>query len=937
MFLKKIELFGFKSFADRVSLEFSDGITSLLGPNGCGKSNIVDSIKWVLGEQSIKTLRAGQMEDVIFNGTETRNPLNVAEVILTVANDSGTLPLDLPEIEIRRRIFRGGENEYSINNTPVRLREIRELFYDTGIGKSAYSILEQGKIDQILSQRPEDRRYIFEEAAGITRYKQKSAEAERKLKKTDENITQVEQVLSEVRRTYESRKSQAEKARRSRALQEQIFDLEVKVQLFRVHELMNSYSAKMEEISRIEDECRSVRDEIDRQNEEMEESLDLINSLSRTRIEMQTRIHRLDEVRNSKENQKSLLLDRLEDFQKAVHESADRGAGLSSRIERDRQEIAAKETARRELTAEVDQIDREIRSFKTHVESAEERIEENETRIRTEEQRIVGEEERQAVLREELRELTDAVVLELDKKLKESGYTYRKRREIEHELQELSQSLFMRLSGKAALAAEYLNTSGVSASSRDEFYRELTAAVEQMVGDVLRLDELFDQYRTMIPAFLDEFLAPEGVITRKRENDDALAGSLRSVRTMQEQIRTLRDENRHLSGKLSEYRRTLENLKISQADMLSRAEGLHTVMVNLQRSVQEQELLLEDSSRDIEVTQERIEETRERIRKTEDEQQALGQEIEQLQYDMRAVMADIEAHNDAVRQQREQVNGKLSRLSSLTSSAERLRAEREAVEHELAFVYDTFEDTYSKSLKEYSSGSFTVPEDLQQLREELKEAKQTFSNLGYINYMAVEEFEEVRERYEFMTRQLEDLEKAKTDLQKITLEIKTKSEQLFSACYEQLKTCFHTMFRRLFGGGRAELKLVNPDDLLNSGIDILAQPPGKKLEKISLLSGGERSLTAVALLFATYMVKPSPFCVLDEIDAALDDANISHFLNVLQEFSRSSQFIIITHNKKTVMGSSTLLGVTMEEPGVSKAVSYRIQDMENEPSNHLTG
>ncbi len=937
MFLKKVQLFGFKSFADRVSLEFSDGITSLLGPNGCGKSNIVDSIKWVLGEQSIKTLRAGQMEDVIFNGTESRKSLNVAEVVLTIANEKGTLPLDLPEIEIKRRIFRGGENEYSINNTPVRLKEIRELFYDTGIGKSAYSILEQGKIDQILSHRPEDRRYIFEEAAGITRYKQKSAEAERKLAKTDENILQVENILREVRKTYESRKVQAEKAQQSRKLQELIFELEVEVQLSRVKELMTAYTSKMEDIEVLEKQHGEVKAFIDKTNQDMEENLDEINSMSRERIDMQTRIHRLDETKNSRENQISLLMDRINDFEKSMHEAQDRGTSLQNRIERDENEILSKEQTRRELMQEIENIDNEIRTFLANVVSAEDRIDQNDLTIRQHESSIAREESSQETYRQELKELTDAIVVELDKKLKESGYSYKERREVEREIKEHSRSLLLRLSGKSRITADYISTMTVHSAGHEQYFKELLTSLTATVEDVQELDSLIDRYIGMTPSFLDEFLSPEGIITKKRKSDDALSRSLDQVRQLNLEIRELREENKNLNGKLSQYRQTLENLKISQADMKARADSLQSVVQNLKRSVQEQELLLEDSNKDIGVSYERLLETRERIGKTEEELESIIAESKNLQQDLHGLVAEIERRNEAVRTRREAVNEQLGKLSTLASAAERLRAEREAVEHELAYVYETFEDTYSKSLKEYSTKVFEIRDDIQQLRSRLKQSKQEYQNLGYINYMAAEEFEEVKDRYEFLTRQMDDLVNAKRDLRKITDEITAKSEELFAECYAKLKINFHTMFRRLFGGGRAELKLVDPNDLLHSGIDILAQPPGKKLEKISLLSGGERSLTAVALLFATYMVKPSPFCILDEIDAALDDANIGHFLDVLQEFSEDSQFIIITHNKKTVLGSKTLLGVTMEEPGISKAVSYRIQDIENNPATHLIG
>ncbi len=935
MFLKKVELFGFKSFADRVSLEFSDGISSLLGPNGCGKSNIVDSIKWVLGEQSIKTLRAGQMDDVIFNGTESRKPLNVAEVTLTIENETGFLQIDLPEIELKRRIYRGGENEYLINNTPVRLKEIRELFYDTGIGKSSYSILEQGKIDQILSHRPEDRRYIFEEAAGITRYKQRSAEAERKLVKTDENIRQVENILREVRKNYESRKVQAEKAKQSKELQESIFRIDVEVQLSRIKELIQRSNGKKEDLVGVEQNHAEIKEYIDKTNLELEDNLDEVNAMSRERIEMQTRIHRLDELKNNKENQISLLTDRVNDFEKSVKEAKDRGNNLRNHIERDENDIIYKEKVKEELFDEIEGINHEIKTFETNVLTAEERIVLNEETIQNNEQLIAREEKNQTKYREELRLLTDAIVVELDKKLKESGYSYKERQDIEQEIKNHIKNLIMRLSGKSRITRDFMKTISGNRESVEKYLRELLVSIESTVEEVQILNKFILSYIEMTPSFLDEFLSPEGVITRKRKNDIALNGSLETVKTYNNEIRDLREENRNLNQKLTQYRQTLEKLKISQTDMKGRADSLQSLISNLKRSIQEQELLFEDSRKDIDVSLERIVETKERIKKTEDELHAVLEEEKQLHQDLHAIVKEIEIRNKSVHSRRESVNSRFSQLSSLTNRLERLKAEQITLEHETSFIYENFEDTYSRSLNEFDSKMFEERDDIQQLRQKLKMYKQDMQNLGYINHLAAEEFLEVKERYEFLTRQINDLENAKSDLKQITDEIAAKSEELFAACYAKLKANFHIMFRRLFGGGRAELKLIDPDDMLHTGIDILAQPPGKKLEKISLLSGGERSLTAVALLFATYMVKPSPFCILDEIDAALDDANIDHFLDVLQEFSENSQFIIITHNKKTVLGSKTLLGVTMEEAGVSKAISYRIQDIENEES--LTG
>ncbi|MDC7127378.1 MAG: AAA family ATPase, partial [Spirochaetales bacterium] len=310
MFLKSIEIFGFKSFADRTVVEFSEGISALLGPNGCGKSNVVDSIKWVLGEQSSKTLRAEKMEDIIFNGTETRKALNVAEVNLIISNDQGILELDMPEISVKRRLYRSGESEYYINGAQVKLKELRELFFDTGIGKSAYSIMEQGKIDQILSNKPEERRYLFEEAAGITRFKMRGAEAERKLNKTEENMRQVESILSEVKRSHDSLKSQADKTIKYRDLKNQIFEAELDLQLLRLREVMDNTHSAENNLKEKEENKNSLTEEIDEINESLEENLDLVNTMESDLIETQKKLYGIDLEKNGKENQSKMLGER---------------------------------------------------------------------------------------------------------------------------------------------------------------------------------------------------------------------------------------------------------------------------------------------------------------------------------------------------------------------------------------------------------------------------------------------------------------------------------------------------------------------------------------------------------------------------------------------------------------------------------------------------
>ncbi len=923
MFLKSVELFGFKSFADRSKLQFSEGISALLGPNGCGKSNIVDSIKWVLGEQSTKTLRAGKMEDVIFNGTESRKALNISEVTLVISNEEGYLPMDVSEIAIKRRVHRSGDGEYFINNTPVKLKDIRELFFDTGIGKSAYSILEQGKIDQILSHRPEDRRYIFEEAAGITRYKLKSAEAERKLQATDENLKQVGGILREVKKSYTTLKVQAQRAQRYQELQKEIFDLEVDMQLSRLKEMLLRREDKQKLFREGQKRLADLKEKVSDLEQELEQSIDLMNTLSQKRVSIQVRLQRLDEAKQNKSNQISLLYDRMKDFSTSQQEAESRGQVLQERIERDAGEIDRYAAEIDDLKEEIVRSEAEIVEFQNSISIAEQRIERNERTIDESEERIIELDTQQRNLHSLLHELTEDIVHQLDRELKESGYSATARSTLETEIARKFHSLKTRLDGKVSYLKE-LERGGHFESG------ELLSDIRNLTGEistgVLSLQQLFKDYTEAIPAFIDDFLAPEGIITKKRDIDQQIDVNAAQVAKKRILIQELRSENTHLREKLREYLTTLEEVKISLAGMNSSKGQLTASIQELRRRISEQEVMHDEALRDAEIALNRAEETREKLEALEAEREAHVQEEHELREELKELDYNVNERNSTMDVKKSTLERYLEERDLLVQRVERSEVESESLEQEIRGVYEQFEELHARSLREFDSRIFTEHLDRMKGREALRELRGELRNLGQINHMASEEFAEVKQRYDFLAKQIKDLETAKHNLLQITREIKEKSEQLFTESYHQIKTNFHTMFRRLFGGGRGELRLIDSKEVLTSGVDILAQPPGKKLERISLLSGGERSLTAVALLFATYMVKPSPFCILDEIDAALDDANVGRFLGVLEEFGQDSQFIIITHNKKTVIGAQTMLGVTMEEPGVSKVISYRLSD-----------
>lgn len=923
MFLKSVELFGFKSFADRSFIEFREGISALLGPNGCGKSNVVDAVKWVLGEQSTRSLRADRMEDIIFNGTESRKALNVAEVTLTLANDQGYLPIDMPEIAVKRRLHRSGESEYFINNTPVKLKEVRELFFDTGIGKSAYSIMEQGKIDQILSNRPEERRFIFEEAAGITKYKHRGAEADRKLAKTEENMQQVENILREVKRSYTTLKSQSEKTALYRQLNDSIFELELDLQLLKLKDLLNKQGEKEQLLEKKRQDRDVLRKTIDEINDSLEKNLDHVNDMEAKLIDAQKKLYGLDLETNNLENQKVLLKERIEEIQRQIREGEQREVAVKTRIDDITGQIDERGKQIDEYKQRLTEVDRNIDSFEKSMETAKRRIGENNNEIRRLEKSNESIETDIQRAQHELHQITDDIVAQLDQKLSESGYSSSRRKELEGSVRKALQEIRIFISGKRNLIDDMKKTAG----DKDEH----SAAVEKVLlsfGDmdvrINELEDLFSRYHDSIPSFIDEFLAPEGIITRKRTIEQSIEEGRKTQRENNEKLEAARKDNTQLTDKIDEYRKTLEELRVNRVQMHTQMKALADVQRELERQIGEQKGILEENRTGIETNRIRITEIRKKIEELDSKKDDVSGRKQILQKELKDLEKNISLHNKDLTEKESSLKKKMEGLAEMQDRLEKLQMEVVSLQTEIRTMYANFFDRHGRELTEFESRMFDIKSDGPDVRQKLQGEKQKLKNLGQVNLMAPEEFVEVKERYDFLNSQLEDLYTAREDLHRITREIKTESTELFLETYEQIKKNFHSLFRRLFGGGRGELKLTDPNNVLESGIEIFAQPPGKSLENIALLSGGERSLTAVALLFATYMVKPSPFCILDEIDAALDEANVGRFINLLMEFGKKSQFVVITHNKKTVAGTSTLLGVTMQESGVSKIIAVRL-------------
>ncbi|MFP4151685.1 MAG: chromosome segregation SMC family protein [Alkalispirochaeta sp.] len=919
MFLKSIDLFGFKSFAEKSHIQFTDGISALIGPNGCGKSNVVDAVKWVLGEQATKSLRAERMEDVIFNGTDTRKPLNVAEVTLTLENN-GVLPLDVPEITVKRRLFRSGESEYFINNTPVKLKDVRELFYDTGIGKSAYSIMEQGKIDQILSTKPEDRRSLFEEAAGITRYKMRGREADRKLERTEANMHEVESVLAEVRRSYESLKKQADKTIRYRTLRDQAFDLELDLQLARVQQFREQQRGYDERYEKLNGERERIRQEIDGLNETLESELDRVNSMETRLVEVQKRLYGLEVEKSSRLERVSLIRGQLEELQEQITAERSRLETFTRRGEELEDSRRRAEEAATETDGEIVEIERAIAGVEERINRSRERQGEARERIEGNEATISGNDRDVGSCQRELRGVTDELVTALDTKLRESGYSTAERRRAEEALKTAADNHGIILKGRRQSLIDRAKLQEDSTARAEA----MTHAFDTIESSWTELEAAITRYQGTIPRFLDDFLAPEGTITRKRTLDDRIETLQRQNVELREKNRTLQEEITALDRTIETERGNLEEMRLNRVHLTARAQTQRETAERHRREIGDNERQIQEVEGRIARNDEREREMHRSIETLQGEFSALEAQEGELRREVAALEEEIARDNSNLKSEEQNLKTKMQELARVQEQLEEVQVRRTEKRTEIRGLFDGFNERHGRDLREFEGREPTYNGDQKRLREEIGTVRNEIKELGSVNLMAVEEFAEVSDRYEFLKSQIDDLRAAREDLVRVTAEIKRESEQLFVETYNRIRKNFHTVFRRLFGGGRAELRLVDPDSVLESGIDILVQPPGKKLESIALLSGGERSLTAVALLFATFMVRPSPFTLLDEIDAALDEHNVTRFVTMLHEFAQQSQFIVITHNKKTVAGANTLLGVTMQESGMSQIVAVRI-------------
>lgn len=1093
MYLKQLDIVGFKSFADKTRLTFDPGLIAIVGPNGCGKSNVSDAIRWVLGEQRPTALRCSKLVDVVFNGTDTRKPLGLAEVSITFADCEKELGTEYHEVTITRRVYRDGSGEYFINKQACRLKDVQHLFMGTGIGTSSYSVMAQGQIDAILSSKPEDRRAVFEEAAGITKFKADRKEAIRKIEQTEQNLLREADVLREMKRQIGSLQRQVGKAQRYKELRDELRGLDIYVSKNRIHDFdqtLEQNAANRQEIEKAiaeaTDAVVAAEAEQQRLHQEIHALEERLQTLATSQAEAEGAYRRANEVigvnaqrieeyrqfaeRDGREiegtrrqleeigmqveslAQKATLLgDSLAAAQEALAESEEtfrasqakidglRATLQASRAESvqcdrraaaARDEIARMESAAREAIIKTERLTTDEARLQEAVDAAEGHL--AEIRERAEAARAVereAEESRLTVksgldgLRSRIDEARDHLGgMQSEAAAKEAQLEMMKD---EAKAKVVFESILESDDGDVRIAAVETGREGVQVTEGDRLVDHLPldgdrlAMAEDLLGDVVlvggeggswRLSASVEsssgrkspitQAEQSLAELREKIADAQDVLSngaekvaelsrRLEESESRLSEARRAAAQAEGEESTTAKDVASVRARLDSVRVELDTVRQANADDTARRESLakdleealakrdalldavssgeDELRVLETRSVQESQSLTERRIAASQMEQElsfvgqqresadrrrdelarAIEGRESGIRGYEESIRRLTEESDELLGsldDLKARAADFNAAMDEARAQRAEMMSKISEADraaaekragldqardfrgKLEVQAAEATMRRQNVYEHLQDEYGLFADAVMREPDpEWKKG--VVP-PMEELEARVQKLQGDIAALGPVNMVAIDECRELEERYVREKAQEEDLIAAKAQILELINNLNTTSGEMFRSTFEQANKNFQTMFTKLFGGGEARLVLLeNAEDPLECGIDIIARPPGKRPQSVTLLSGGERTMTAVALLFSIFMIKPAPFCMLDELDAALDDANIGRFVEQLKEFLVQSQFLIITHNQHTIAGSDIVYGVSQQEKGVSRIISMRLSDL----------
>ncbi len=1183
MHLKNLELQGFKSFADKTVLEFRPGITAVIGPNGSGKSNISDAIKWVLGEQSMKSLRGAKSEDVIFAGTQNRKSLGFAEVSMVIDNTDNSLPIEYAEVTITRRLYRTGESGYFINKVPCKLKEILELFMDTGIGKDGYSMIGQGKIDEILSNKSEDRRNIFEEAAGIVKYRTRREESEKKLEQTKINLIRINDILSEIEATLEPLKIQAEKARIFLDLREELKNIEIGLFLYKI----DTYKEKLEnlkndkeifenqqleennKLSDMQNLRESLKQEIDNLTEEIERMQNLSfesknkieqitsniniskerisnNSQNKTRLESEIteseqNIQKLEEEKKNKETKKDSLVQNKEKFQKELEEKEQELEKLTKKLSKKELEIEDKKKKVENLTEQKYENQNKIAVCDTNYENAlnskkqqekekaqiisnldKKRDERNEMlksfneieSNKAEKQKSLEKIKKQKEdLDKKTKEYEDVIAnLTDDRRMKQTRLNFLVETEREKEgyaksvkdlliACESNLSLKKGINGvianiistdskyqvaiEMALGAaiqnivtdteqdakkmiEYLRKNNLGratflpiSSIRGKRLEKIASRNEGVIGiasELVKADKKYSEIienllgRTVITEDMEsaiklakdnkysfkivtldgDIINPSGSmtggsnskktvnilgrsteikklekdikdidskITNKiaekdnflKKNEDIIQKIEQETSEMQQAEIVYAREKEKLNGIEEEIHRleeskqkaidALEKIEVQANENIAEKENLENNILELNKEIEvltaeikefselnkdDQKYIddlnlditnlkisvssFDESSLSIEEMVERINTDIENYKNSiENKKKQIEESIKQNE-DLEKVILELEENIKKIKEETlnsgnkteelrktrqeksEMLSNKEKEITSQFETIQNIKEQLVKVDVKITSGEQDITDIINELWEEYevtpnNVKDYKKPDNIQETQKRVNELHKKIKDLGDVNVSSIEEYKKTKERYETMGEQRLDLENTMAKLRNIIQDMTTTMKKQFKEKFTLINKYFNEVFVELFGGGKAELVLEDEENILECGIDIKAQPTGKKLQNMMLLSGGEKALTAIAILFAILKINPAPFCILDEIEAALDDVNVYRFADFLKKFSKNTQFLVITHRKGTMEAANTVYGVTMEENGVSKLLSI---DLKNE-------
>ena len=597
---------------------------------------------------------------------------------------------------------------------------------------------------------------------------------------------------------------------------------------------------------------------------------------------------------------------------------------IQEKIDTFNEEIDEREADLHSKNRQLDSVKQNIESFTQNITSSSAKITENDTLAAKSADEIEELNRQIADYQKQLGEITEDIVKELDAKLKDSGYSSNAAKSAKEEVENSLAKLKIFAEGRKNIFSDYASITGHSESENEKLIQDAIKAFEEISSISVNIEEAVSKYEKAMPDFIEDFTSPEGIITKKRGIDSKILDINSQIEKINERIASYKSENGELVKKINEYRETLNQLRVTEASMAQAIFGVKQNVEILRRSLVSEQNNLRQNQEEFEQEQRRRDELNEQIIDVQSELAAIEHRGQKCADEMSEINSEIVRCNSSVSGTQNKLDKKQEEQRKIQSQYEKLAMDLVTSDNDIRNIKQNFIDTHSRDLMEFEERMYKITTSSAVLREKLAKSREELKALGSVNLMAPEEFGEQKERYEKLQASYDDTNKSLENLIRVSEEIKTKSTEMFLDTYNKIKKNFHNMFRRLFGGGRGELRLVDPQNVLTSGIDIYAEPPGKKLQNIALLSGGEKTMTAVALLFATYQVRPSPFCLLDEIDAALDDKNVSSFVTALRSFAKLSQYIVITHNKKTVMGASTMLGVTMQESGVSKVMTMRL-------------